>query len=88
MIATITMDEAGRLALPKDIREHLHLAPGSMVKAEVVGDRIELSPEAPAVKFVREKGLRVVVGWEGFDAAEAVREARERQLDRIDSPRQ
>jgi AbrB family looped-hinge helix DNA binding protein len=86
MTATIRMDKAGRLVLPKDIREHLQLAPGSTLKAEIVGDHVELSQEVSEVKIVREKGLRVIVGWEGFDAAEAVREARERQLDRLEAP--
>jgi AbrB family looped-hinge helix DNA binding protein len=87
MTATVRIDKAGRLVLPKSIREHLHLAPGSTLKAEVVGDRVELSEEVPEVKIVRQKdGLPAIIGWNGFDAAQAVREAREEQLERLEAP--
>lgn len=89
MNATVRMDKSGRLVLPKSLREHLHLAAGSTLRAEIVGDRIELSEEVPKVKIVRQKdGLPAVVGWEGFNAAEAVREARARQVERLDAPDQ
>src|ERR1700680_3268378 len=68
MTATVMIDKAGRLVLPKPIRERMHLRAGSQLKAEIVGDKIELSQETPAAKIVRKKdGLPVVVGWKGFD---------------------
>jgi AbrB family looped-hinge helix DNA binding protein len=85
MTATVSVDKAGRLVLPKPIRERLRLRPGTLLKAEIVGDKIELSQEIPKAKIVRKKdGLPVVVGWEGFDAARAVREMREEQAERLD----
>ncbi len=87
MTATVMIDKAGRLVLPKLIRERLHLRPGAQLKAEIVGDKIELSQEIPVAKIVRKKdGLPVVVGWEGFDAARAVLEMREEQVERLDAP--
>ncbi len=87
MIATVIMDNAGRIVLPKPIRQRMRLRPGSRLKMEIVGDKIELSQEASELTIVLEKdGLPVVVGWEGFDAAQAVREMREEQINRLDVP--
>lgn len=87
MTATLTMDSAGRLVLPKAIRDRLHLRAGSKLRLELVGDKLELSQEANAVKIVRQRdGLPVIVGWEGYDAAAAVREMRDEQVERLDNP--
>ncbi len=86
MSATITLDKAGRLVLPKPIRERLHLRAGAKLRLEVVGEKLELTQEATAVKIVKQGKRRVIVGWEGFDAAKAVSEAREEYLDRLAAP--
>lgn len=87
MIAILTLDKAGRLVLPKPMREKLHLREGTRLKAEIVGNKIELEHEVPEVKIVRKKdGRRVVVGWKDFDAAKAVREMREDQVERLLAP--
>lgn len=87
MIAILTLDKAGRLVLPKPMREKLHLREGAKLKAEIVGDKIELEQEVEEGKIVRSKdGLPVIVGWKGFDAAKAVREMREDQVAKLDAP--
>jgi bifunctional DNA-binding transcriptional regulator/antitoxin component of YhaV-PrlF toxin-antitoxin module len=86
MTATLRLDEAGRVVLPKSICDQLQLVPGSSLTAKVIDGKIEVSEDIPEVKIVRERGVRVISGWEGFDAAEAVREARERQLERLEAP--
>ena len=84
MKTTIAIDRAGRLVIPKGIRERMHLREGSRLCVELHGDRIELTPEPTTSKIVRGKdGLRVIAGWEGFDAGKAVLEARDEQLDRL-----
>lgn len=77
MTATISIDKAGRMVLPKAIRDHLNLRAGSRMHAEITGDRIELTPEPTATRIERRGKRRVITGWDGFDAAKAVREARE-----------
>jgi AbrB family looped-hinge helix DNA binding protein len=75
MNATVTMDVAGRLILPKAMRERLHLRAGSRLNLEIVADRIELTPAPDTdLKLVR-KGQRLVLARTGvpFDAAAAVR---------------
>jgi len=75
------------MTLPKPMRDQMRLRPGNKLKAEVVGDKVELSQEVPPVTIETGKdGLPVIVGWQGFDAAEAVREAREGQLERLETP--
>lgn len=87
MTATVTLDKAGRLVLPKPVRDQLHLRAGSKLRLDVMGDHMELTQEVPEVKIVQKKdGLPVVVGWKGFDAAKAVREMREDQVARLDAP--
>lgn len=87
MTASLTMDAAGRVVLPKAFRDKLHLRAGSKLRLDIVGDKLELVQEADEVKVVRRPdGLPVIVGWEGFDAAQAVREMREEQLERLAAP--
>lgn len=86
MTVTVTLDKAGRLVLPKPVRDQLHLRAGSKLRLDVTGDRMELTQEVPEVKIEKRGKRRVVVGWEGFDAAKAVREMREDQVARLDAP--
>lgn len=44
MSYTITMDNSGRLVIPKAIREQLNLAGGGHLRADVAAGRIELTP--------------------------------------------
>ncbi len=83
MSTTITVGKAGRIVVPKIMRDRLHLREGSRLRVEVVADKLEFTPEADAVKIVKRGKRRVVVGWKGFDAAKAVNEMREEYMDRL-----
>jgi len=85
MSSTITIDAAGRFVLPKSMRERLNLHAGSKLKADIVADKIELTPEVEkGVKLVRKGRRLVVTGLEGpFDAAKAVKAARGEHDDRL-----
>lgn len=79
MKATITMDAAGRVVLPKPLRELLHLRAGVKLRAIVVADKIELVPEPDdQVRIVR-KGRRLVIAGlpKAVDAAAAIKADRE-----------
>lgn len=81
MSTSTTIDSAGRIVLPSEVRRRLNLAPGSRLRVEIVAERIELSPEAePAPELVR-KGKRLLLPPTGkpFDAAAATRAERETQ---------
>lgn len=80
---TITLGKAGRLVVPKPVRDRLHLREGSRLKVEVGDDAFSCSAEDEPVKLERRGKRRVIVGWDGFDAAKAVQEARGEYLDRL-----
>jgi AbrB family looped-hinge helix DNA binding protein len=44
MSSSVTMDSAGRLVLPRRIREHLHLRGGSRLSLELERDGVRLVP--------------------------------------------
>ncbi len=61
MHATLTMDDQGRVALPQDLREELHLAPGDALEMEALEGEITLRPVEKA-RFVYEGGFPVLYG--------------------------
>lgn len=85
MSQTITIDQAGRIVLPKEVRRRLNLGPGTRLMLAVVAQRIELTaqPQADA-ELVVTAGKRTVLRPTGkaFDAAAATRAEREAQSQR------
>lgn len=78
MTATITIDAAGRLILPKPMRDRLHLQAGDKLKADLISDRIELTAEPDADVRIERRGKRlVIVGGPPFDAVKAIQADRE-----------
>lgn len=84
MTEILIIDKAGRVVLPKPMRDRLHLDAGSKLRIEVVDDRLEIRQAVPEVKIIKQGRRRVIADWDGFDAAQAVREMREDQLSRLD----
>ena len=78
MSTTITMDRAGRLVLPKLVRDKLHLRAGARLSVRVTADKVELSPEPDADVRIERRGKRlVIVGGPPFDAVAAIKADRE-----------
>jgi AbrB family looped-hinge helix DNA binding protein len=78
----ISMDRAGRIVLPSDVRRRLNLVPGARVAIAIVAGRIELTPLASAeAPVVLSRTSRKVLGGEGpaTDAAALVRAERDSQ---------
>jgi AbrB family looped-hinge helix DNA binding protein len=59
MTTRITIDGAGRVVIPKPLRDKLDLAPGDTLELETAGERITLRPARTAVPLTREKGVWV-----------------------------
>lgn len=81
----ISIDSAGRIVLPSEVRRRLNLGPGSRLRLAVVAERIELTPEAePESPLVLTATKRRVLEPTGkpFDAAAAARAEREAQAGR------
>lgn len=62
MTAKITLDKAGRVVIPKSLREHMHLAPGDTLQLEQEGERITLRPVRPQATLKKEHGIWVYQG--------------------------
>ena len=59
-----TIDRAGRLVIPKAIREEAGLAPGIELEVEYKDGRVEIEPVRSEIKLVR-KGSLLVAGASG-----------------------
>ncbi len=58
---TTTIDGAGRLVVPKAIRDAAGLEPGTRLSVRLHGSRIEIEPEPREVRLERRGGLLVAV---------------------------
>ena len=59
---TIQIDKAGRLVLPKPLREHFNLVPGDKLKLSVEGNSIKLEPAVAGAELVRKGSVLVFTG--------------------------
>ena len=58
--AIVTIDRAGRIVVPKALRDRLHLEPGQSLRAHVRDGRLELEPEPVDARLVEVDGLLVI----------------------------
>ena len=56
-----TIDRAGRIVVPKAIREAAHLRPGTVVRFRVQGGHVEIEPVPLTVTLQRRGSLVVAV---------------------------
>ena len=78
---TVKIDKAGRIVLPKPVRERFHLREGSELELEERSDGLTLRPVEQRPSMVRKNGIWVHLGKvpRGFDwdvAVDAIREER------------
>jgi AbrB family looped-hinge helix DNA binding protein len=59
MNATTEIDKAGRLVVPKKLRESLHLTPGTRVVLRKQGNLLTVQPEQPEGKLIMKSGFWV-----------------------------
>lgn len=59
MTAKLTLDKAGRVVIPKRLRDKLRLAPGDSFQLESTEDEIVLRPVRDAVPLFKEQGVWV-----------------------------
>ena len=60
----IPMDQAGRIVLPKGVRQELALKPGDVLRASIRGMTVTLIPDKEVTGFVR-KGKALVFSTAG-----------------------
>ena len=82
MDAKVTLDKAGRVVLPKILRDELHLSPGDTLELTVEGDQMTLRPQRVTSPLQKERGVWVFRSGEKLTAAEtreALRKIREQR---------
>jgi AbrB family looped-hinge helix DNA binding protein len=79
MATKLTLDKAGRVVLPKPLRDRLQLAPGDVLNLESDGERITLRPLRQNVTLKKELGVWVYQG-ESSDASIADLLDRQREI--------
>jgi len=62
MPTKVSLDRAGRVVLPKFLREQMHLVPGDDLLVENEGDRITLKPVRAEALLKKEHGVWVYEG--------------------------
>jgi AbrB family looped-hinge helix DNA binding protein len=62
MTAKLTLDRAGRVVIPKNLRKELHLAPGDTLQLNSEGEEITLRPLRPQALLKKEQGVWVYQG--------------------------
>jgi len=62
MTTRLTLDQAGRVLIPKNLRQELRLGPGDTLELESEGDEITLRPVRPKALLKKEHGIWVYQG--------------------------
>jgi len=84
MQTRIVMDKAGRVVIPKLLRENMHLEPGDSLEMESTGDQITLRPVRGTAPLTKEHGVWVFRTGQPLSAAstdevlQKIREGRDR----------
>ena len=56
---TVTLDKAGRVVIPKVLRDELRLEPGDAIELESEGERVTLRPIRSTSPLRKERGIWV-----------------------------
>jgi AbrB family looped-hinge helix DNA binding protein len=59
MTTQLTLDKAGRIVIPKVLRDELKLSPGDSLELEAEGEKITLRPVRGATPLRKERGIWV-----------------------------
>jgi AbrB family looped-hinge helix DNA binding protein len=79
---TVKIDKAGRIVVPKPIRDRLGLHEGSDLEIEETPEGVMLKPVEERSAMVKKRGLWVFTGKvpPGWDPVKAVEDAREERI--------
>ena len=81
----ITIDDAGRVVIPKPIRDAAGIKPGSPLQIQYRDGRIEIEPKSPPARLIRKGGV-VVASIPGApklsveETNEWIRKSRDREI--------
>ncbi len=69
MTTTVTLDKAGRVVIPKSLREELRLESGDQLELEADGESVTLRPMRANSPLRREQGVWVFRGGRKISAS-------------------
>lgn len=72
MVTTLTIDKAGRIVLPKPVRDELQLSPGDYLEVESSEERVILRPVRGGGRVYKKQGVWVMHGGGAPLTVEAV----------------
>ena len=84
-MSKVTLDRAGRVVLPKNLRDELHLSPGDTLDVTVQGDEVKLRPRRSSSPLQKKRGVWVfstgkpMTSDEATEALHDLREQRDRK---------
>src|SRR5260370_14944919 len=70
MRGSVTLDRAGRVVLPKTLREELHLSPGDTLDLTVEGESVMLRPRRSVTPLQKERRVWVLRTGQSLPALE------------------
>jgi AbrB family looped-hinge helix DNA binding protein len=70
VVAKVTLDKAGRVVLPKIVRDELRLSPGDTLELTMEGEQMTLRPQRATSPLQKERGVRVFRSGQKLTAAE------------------
>lgn len=68
MNTTLTIDKAGRVVIPKELRDSMNLSAGDELTLESTGDRLTLQPVRSLSPLHKERGIWVYHGGGTLEA--------------------
>ena len=68
MVTTLTIDKAGRIVLPKLVRDELQLSPGDSLEVDSSEERVILRPVRGHGRMYKKQGVWVMNSGEPLDA--------------------
>ena len=68
MDTIVEIDKAGRIVVPKKLRDALHLTPGTRIKVERNGQTLVLDADFPQAHLVIENGIPLIFPGGGENA--------------------
>ena len=79
---TLRIDRAGRIVVPKPIRDRLGLQPGSALELEETPDGLRIRAQEHAASLTKKDGFLVYTGElpPGFDVLHAIERDREDRI--------
>jgi AbrB family looped-hinge helix DNA binding protein len=78
----LTLDKAGRIVLPKPLRDELHLEPGDTLEIESSGEDIMIRPARGQAQLRKKHGVWVYRTGEPLTAAAVEKTARQIRRER------